>query len=182
MRVLVGCEFSGRVRDAFIAMGHDAMSCDLLETEQPGPHYRGDVRDILGDGWDIGLFHPSCTRLCASGARWWKLYPDEQRQAIAFVRELWDAPIPRIAIENPVGILSTAWRKPDQIVQPWYFGDGEMKATCLWLKNLPILIATNAVLGREQRVWHMGESKERWKARSRTYPGFATAMAAQWNY
>lgn len=182
MRVLVACEFSGIVRDAFIAGGHDALSCDLLESERPGPHYRGDVRDILGDGWDMMIAHPPCTRLCASGARWWKLYPDEQRQAIELVRELLAAPVPRIAIENPVGILSKAIRRPDQIVQPWYWGDGEMKTTCLWLKNLPILFATNAVIQREQRVWRMGQSKERWKERSRTYPGFAAAMAAQWNY
>ena len=180
MRILVACEYSGTVRDAFRALGHDAMSCDLLPTERPGPHYQGSVVDILDDGWDMMIAHPPCTHLAVSGARWWKDKRDEQGVALDFVRRLMDAPIPRIAIENPVSIISTAIRKPDQIVQPWQFGHGETKATCLWLKGLPKLVPTNVVAGREARIHKMSPGPDRWKERSRTYQGIADAMAAQW--
>ena len=180
MRILVACEYSGTVRDAFRALGHDAMSCDLLPTEKPGPHYQGSVVDILDDGWDMMIAHPPCTHLAVSGARWWKDKRDEQGVALDFVRRLMDAPIPRIAIENPVSIISTAIRKPDQIVQPWQFGHGETKATCLWLKGLPKLVPTNVVAGREARIHKMSPGPDRWKERSRTYQGIADAMAAQW--
>ena len=180
MRVLVACEFSGTVRDAFRARGHDALSCDLLPTEQPGPHYQGPVEDILGDGWDIMIAHPPCTHLAVSGARWWKDKRREQAAALDFVRLLLAAPIPRIALENPISIISTAIRKPDQIIQPWQFGHGETKATCLWLCGLPPLVPTNIVPGREARIHKMPPSPDRWKERSRTYAGIAAAMAAQW--
>jgi site-specific DNA-cytosine methylase len=180
LRVLVACEYSGRVRDAFIALGHDAMSCDLLPTEQPGPHYQGDIRDILGDGWDIMIAHPPCTHLAVSGARWFAGKQAEQAEALAFVRMLLDAPIPRIALENPVSVISSRIRKPDQIIQPWQFGHGETKATCLWLKGLPPLRPTNIVDGRDARVHRMSPGPDRWKERSRTYTGVAAAMAEQW--
>ena len=180
MRILIACEYSGTVRDAFRARGHDAMSCDLLPTERPGPHYQGDVFDILGDGWDMMIAHPPCTHLAVSGARWWKDKRAEQSAALDFVRALMAAPIPRIAIENPISIISTAIRKPDQIVQPWQFGHGETKATCLWLQGLPKLVPTDIVDGREARIHKMSPSPDRWKERSRTYPGIADAMAAQW--
>jgi hypothetical protein len=180
MRVLVACEYSGTVRDAFIARGHDAMSCDLLPTEKPGPHYQGGVLDILDDGWDLMIAHPPCTHLAVSGARWWKDKQDEQALALWFVAQLMAAPIPRIAIENPVSKISTAIRKPDQIVQPWQFGHGETKATCLWLKGLPKLVPTQVVDGREARIHKMSPGPDRWKERSRTYQGIADAMAAQW--
>ena len=180
MRVLVACEYSGTVRDAFIARGHDAMSCDLLPTERPGPHYQGSVYDILCQGWDLMIAHPPCTHLAVSGARWWKDKQGEQAEALDFVRDLMDAPIPRIAIENPVSKISTAIRKPDQIVQPWQFGHGETKATCLWLEGLPLLVPTQIVGGREARIHKMSPSPDRWKERSRTYQGIADAMAAQW--
>jgi hypothetical protein len=181
MRVLVACEYSGAVRDAFRARGHDAMSCDLLPTDALGPHYQGDVRDVLGDGWDLMVAHPPCTHLAVSGARWFKHKQSEQADALAFVRLLMDAPIPRIAIENPVSIISSRIRKPDQIIQPWQFGHGETKATCLWLKNLPRLTPTQIVEGREARVHRMPPSADRWKLRSATYPGIAAAMADQWS-
>jgi hypothetical protein len=180
MRVLVACEYSGTVRDAFRARGHDAMSCDLLPTERPGLHHQGDVFDIIGDGWDLMIAHPPCTHLAVSGARWWKDKLNEQAEALAFVRALMAAPIPRIAIENPVSKISTAIRKPDQIVQPWQFGHGETKATCLWLKGLPKLVPTQVVEGREARIHKMSPSPDRWKERSRTYQGIADAMASQW--
>ena len=180
MRILVACEYSGTVRDAFIARGHDAMSCDLLPTERPGPHYQGSVLDIIGDGWDLMIAHPPCTHLAVSGARWWKDKLDEQAEALAFVRTLMDAPIPRIAVENPISKISTAIRKPDQIVQPWQFGHGETKATCLWLKGLPKLVPTQVVDGREARIHKMSPGPDRWKERSRTYQGIADAMASQW--
>lgn len=180
MRVLVGCEFSGVVRDAFLARGHDAMSCDLLTTDSPGPHYQGDVFDIIDDGWDLAIFHPPCTHLAVSGARWFKDKQEEQAEALEFVRRLLDAPIPRIALENPISIISTRIRKPDQIIQPWWFGHGETKATCLWLKNLPLLVPTNIVDGREARVHRMSPGPNRWKERSRTFAGIGEAMAAQW--
>ena len=181
MRVLVACEYSGAVRDAFIARGHDAMSCDLLPTDVPGPHYCGDVRDILNDKWDMMIAFPPCTHLSASGARWWKDKQVEQAEALDFVRLLLDAPIEKIALENPVGKISNAIRKPDQIIQPWQFGHGETKATCLWLKNLPLLAPTNIVEGREARVHRMPPSADRWKLRSTTYQGIADAMATQWS-
>lgn len=180
MRVLVGCEFSGVVRDAFLARGHDAMSCDLLPTDSPGPHYQGDVFDVIDDGWDLAIFHPPCTHLAVSGARWFKDKQEEQAEALEFVRRLLDAPIPRIALENPISIISTRIRKPDQIIQPWWFGHGETKATCLWLKNLPLLVPTNIVDGREARVHRMSPGPDRWKERSRTFTGIGEAMADQW--
>jgi len=182
VRVLIACEYSGRVRDAFIAAGHDAISCDLLPTEQPGPHYQGDVRDLLDSGFDLMIGHPPCTHLAVSGARHFpeKKADGRQDEALAFVRLLMNAPIPRIAIENPVSIISSRVRKPDQIIQPFMFGDPYMKTTCLWLKGLPLLRATNVVSGREQKCWKEPPSPDRWKERSRTYPGVAKAMAAQW--
>ena len=157
------------------------MSCDLLPTDVPGPHYQGDVRDILDDGWDLMVAHPPCTHLAVSGARWFKDKLNEQAEALAFVRRLLDASIPQIALENPVSIISSRIRKPDQIIQPWQFGHGETKATCLWLKNLPKLTPTDIVEGREARVHKMPPSPNRWKERSKTYAGIAAAMAAQWS-
>lgn len=181
MRILVGCEYSGRVRKAFRNIGHDAWSCDLLESEDGSPfHIQGDVIPLLTDGWDLAIFHPPCTHLAVSGARWWKDKSEEQKEALEFVRALMEAPIPRIAIENPVSKISSAIRKPDQIIQPWQFGHGETKATCLWLKGLPLLVPTNIVDGRDAKVHRMPPSADRWKNRSRTYPGIASAMAAQW--
>ena len=180
MRVLIACEFSGVVRDAFTRRGHVAMSCDLLESEIPGLHAQGDVRDVLHYGWDLMVAHPPCTHLAVSGARWFKDKREEQEKALAFVRLLLGAPIERIALENPVSIISSRIRKPDQIIQPWQFGHGETKATCLWLKNLPKLTPTNIVDGREARVHKMPPGEDRWKERSRTYQGVADAMATQW--
>ena len=180
MKVLVACEYSGRVRDAFLSLGHDALSCDLLPTDVVGPHYQGDIRDILNNGWDLMIAHPPCTHLAVSGARWFKDKQVEQAEALDFVRLLLDAPIPKIALENPISIISSRIRKPDQIIQPWWFGHGETKATCLWLKGLPKLVATNVVEGREARVHKMPPSEDRWKERSRTYEGVAQAMAQQW--
>lgn len=180
MRVLVACEYSGRVRDAFIRNGHDAMSCDLLPTDVPGPHYQGDVFDVIGDGWDLMVAHPPCTHLAVSGARWFKDKQEEQQEALRFVHDLLMAPIHRIALENPVSIISTRIRKPDQIVQPWMFGHGETKATCLWLKNLPPLVPTDVVDGRSPVVHRMPPGPDRWKLRSLTYQGIADAMGDQW--
>ena len=180
MKVLVACEFSGRVRDAFIARGQDAMSCDLLPTAVPGPHHEGDVRDILQDGWDLMVAHPPCTHLAVSGARWFKNKQQEQAEALDFVRLLLDAPIQKIALENPISVISSKIRKPDQIIQPWQFGHGETKATCLWLKGLPKLAPTNIVDGRKPTVHRLPPSKDRWKIRSLTYQGIAEAMANQW--
>ena len=182
MRVLVACEFSGTVRDAFIRAGHDAMSCDILPTESTGPHYQGDVREVLGNGWDLMVAHPPCTHLAVSGARWFpqKRADGSQQAALDFVRLLMAAPIPRIAIENPVSIISTAIRKPDQVIHPWMFGHGEVKATCLWLKGLSKLVPTDVVEGREARIHRMPPSEDRWKLRSVTYRGIANAMAEQW--
>lgn len=181
-RVLVACEYSGTVRDAFSALGWDAWSCDLLPSEKPGKHYQGDVRDMLGQGWDIMVSHPPCTHLAVSGARWFpaKRASGEQQAALDFVRLLLDAPIQHIALENPVSIISSKIRKPDQVIQPWQHGHGETKATCLWLKNLPRLTPSNIVEGREQRIWKLPPSADRWKERSRTLPGVAGAMANQW--
>jgi hypothetical protein len=182
MKVLVACEYSGRVRDAFIRGGHEAMSCDLLPTDAPGPHYQGDVTDILGDGWDLMIAHPPCTHLAVSGARHFaaKQASGVQQEALRFVQLLLDAPIERIALENPISIISSRIRKPDQIIQPWQFGHGETKATCLWLKNLSNLVPTNIVEGREPRIHKMPPSADRWKKRSETYLGIAQAMADQW--
>ena len=182
MKVLIACEYSGRVRDAFIRAGHDAMSCDLLPTDVPGPHYVGDVRDIINNGWDLMIAHPPCTHLAVSGARHFKAKQESgvQQEALEFVRFLLDAPILRIALENPISIISSHIRKPDQIIQPWQFGHGETKATCLWLKNLPKLVPTNIVDGREAKVHKMPPSPDRWKLRSTTYQGIADAMADQW--
>ena len=179
-RVLVACEFSGTVRDAFAKLGAYAMSCDLLPSEIPGPHYQGDVRDVLGDGWDLMVAHPPCTHLAVSGARWFKEKTVEQAEALDFVRLLLAAPIERIALENPVSVISSKVRKPDQVIQPWQFGHGETKATCLWLKNLPRLTPTQVVDGRESRVWRMPPGPNRWRERSRTFQGVADAMAEQW--
>lgn len=180
MRLLVGCEFSGVVRDAFLARGIDAWSCDVLPTEVDGPHIQGDVLDVLGDGWDGAIFHPPCTHLAVSGARWFKDKRDEQEAALDFVRRLMAAPIPRIAIENPISVISSRIRKPDQIVQPWMFGHGEVKATCWWLKGWPALVPTQIVDGRTARVHLEPPGPNRWKNRSRTYSGMAAAMATQW--
>ena len=179
-RVLVACEFSGAVRDAFARRGWDAWSCDLLPSESPGQHHQGDVSKILGDGWDLLIAHPPCTHLAVSGARWFHLKQEEQAEALAFVRLLLDAPVPKIALENPVSIISSRIRKPDQVIQPWQYGHGEVKATCLWLKNLPPLRPTQIVDGRVPRVHMMPPSPNRWKLRSMTYLGIAEAMADQW--
>lgn len=168
------------MRDAFIARGHDAMSCDLLDTEVPGPHYKGDVFDVIDDGWDIMITHPPCTHLAVSGARWFKDKQNEQKDALDFVRRLLGANIDRIALENPISIISSHIRKPDQIIQPWQFGHGETKATCLWLKGLPRLTPTLVVEGRDNRVHRMSPGPDRWRERSRTYTGIAEAMAQQW--
>lgn len=180
MRVLVACEFSGVVRDAFARRGWDAWSCDLLASETDGQHIQGDVRRHLRDGWDLMIAHPSCRYLAVSGARWWKGREMEQEEAVDFVHRLWHAPIDRIAIENPIGYLSTAFGKPTQIVQPWWFGHGEVKATCWWLKNLPKLQPTMIVDGRRARVHREPPGVDRWKNRSRTLAGIAEAMADQW--
>jgi hypothetical protein len=182
MKVLIACEYSGIVRDAFIKRGHNAMSCDLLPTDVPGPHYKGDVFDVIGDGWDLMIAHPPCTHLAVSGAKHFaaKRADGRQQKAIDFFMALANIPIERYAIENPICIMSTAWRKPDQIIQPWQFGHGETKATCLWLKNLPPLKATNIVDGREQRIHKMPPGPNRWKERSKTFQGVADAMAEQW--
>lgn len=197
MKVLVACEFSGIVRDAFIAKGHDAMSCDLLPTERPGPHYQGDVLDLLEDGWDLMIAFPPCTYLCSSGLHWNKRRPGRDKrthEAMLFVFNLVGEgfvhnPIPRIALENPVGCISSNYRKPDQIIQPWQFGHPESKATCLWLRWLPQLQPTNVLPLPASGRWSnqcpsgqnkLGPSPTRAKDRSRTYQGIADAMASQW--
>ena len=181
-RILIACEYSGSVRDAFLALGHDAMSCDLLPTDAPGPHYQGDVRDVLDYPWDLMIAHPPCTDLSVSGARHFaaKRMDGRQQASVSFFLRLAKADIPHIAIENPVCIMSSLWRKPDQTIQPWQFGHGETKATCLWLKNLPPLNPTSLVDGREQRIHKLPPSPDRWKIRSKTYDGIAKAMAEQW--
>lgn len=201
MRVLAACEYSGVVRDAFLARGHEAISCDLLPTEAPGPHYQGDVFDVLDDGWDLMIAHPPCTFLCSASAK--HLYMLDERgvstlrdengeripnparfkardESVEFVRALLGAPIDRIAVENPVGMLTGLYRKADQYIEPWQFGHGETKKTGLWLKNLPKLTPTDVVDGREARIFRMGPSADRWKLRSTTYAGIAAAMADQW--
>ena len=182
MKVLIACEFSGIVRDAFTAKGHNAWSCDLLPTEREGQHIQGDVLNFLNDGWDLMIAHPPCTHLAVSGARWFKNKQREQKEAIAFFMALVNAPVEHICIENPISIMSTKYRKPDQIIQPWQFGHGETKATCLWLKNLPNLEPTKVVNGREGKIWREPPSIDRWKKRSRTYKGIANAMADQWPF
>jgi site-specific DNA-cytosine methylase len=181
VRVLVACEYSGAVRRAFRELGHDAYSCDLLSAEDDSEyHFQGDVGYFMNYGWDLMIAHPPCTHLAVSGARWFKDKREEQEQALTFVWLLMKAPIDKIAIENPVSIISSRIRKPDQIIQPWQFGHGETKATCLWLKGLPKLMPTNIVPGREARVHMMPPGPNRWKERSRTYEGIAKAMAEQW--
>lgn len=195
MKVLIACEYSGRVRDAFTKLGHDAMSCDILETESPGKHYKGDVRDVLDGGgeWDMMVAHPPCTYLTVSANKWFKDQPerksgalvgqarrDAREDAIFFFMLLMTSNISKIAIENPIGVLSSRYRKPDQVIQPWQFGHGETKATCLWLKNLPKLESTNVVNGREQRLHLLPPSIDRAKIRSKTFQGIADAMAQQW--
>ncbi len=180
MRVLIACEFSGTVREAFAILGHDALSCDLLPTEIPGKHYQGDIFDIIDDGWDLMIAHPPCTHLAVSGARWFNEKQELQKEALEFVQRLMDANISKIAIENPISVISSKIRKPDQIIQPWQYGHGETKSTCLWLKNLPKLQPTNIVEGREARIHKLPPSKNRWKERSRTFAGIAKAMAEQW--
>jgi len=180
MRVLIACEFSGIVRDAFIAKGHDAWSCDLLPTEKEGSHLQCDIFEVSCWGWDLMIAFPPCTHLAVSGARWFKGKEKEQKEAIYFFKELVNYPIDKICVENPIGIMSLKYRKPDQIIQPWQFGHGETKSTCLWLKNLPKLIPTDIVDGRIGRVHREPPSPDRWKNRSRTYQGIAKAMAEQW--
>ncbi len=193
MKVLVACEYSGRVRDAFLRRGHDALSCDILPTESPGPHYQGDVRDILSDGWDLMIAHPPCTHLAVSGAAWFANKQDVQPAALEFVRLLLGAHIPRIAVENPISIISTRIRKPDQIIQPWQFGHDTSKSTCLWLKGLPRLTPTDIVQpvvlnykGGTKRAskWFIETSNlpKPYQAhvRSLTFEGIAEAMAEQW--
>lgn len=184
MKVLIACEFSGIVRGAFTKMGHYAVSCDFLPTEIPGNHYQGDVRGIIDNNWDLMIAHPPCTHLACSGARWFKEKQEDGRQqkAIDFFMMLINTDIPRICVENPISIMSTIYRKPNQIIQPWQFGHGETKKTCLWLKNLPKLKPTNIVSGREQRIWKMPKSKDRWKERSKTYLGIAKGMSEQWSF
>jgi len=195
MRVLVACEYSGRVRDAFIAAGHDAMSCDLLPTDVAGPHYQGDVLDIINDGWDLMVAHPPCTYLSVSGMHWTTRGlrdPQLTEDALDFVRKLLDAPIGMIALENPVSVISSRIRKPDQIINPYEFGHDASKKTCLWLKNLPKLASTNLIEPRiinGRKRWgnqtdsgqnKLAPSDDRWKIRSETYKGIAEAMANQW--
>jgi len=179
-RVLVACEFSGAVRDAFAARGHAALSCDLLASETPGLHLQWDVRALNLGAFDLVIAHPPCTYLARSGARWWPGRQREQADALAFVQWFLDGAAPRLCLENPVGIISSRIRKPDQIMQPWQYGHPESKATCLWLKNLPPLRPTCVVEGREPRTHWARPGPERWKERSRTLPGVAAAMAEQW--
>lgn len=180
MKILVACEFSGIVREQFKALGHDAWSCDLLPTEIPGQHIQGDVLELLQNSWDLVIAHPPCTHLAVSGARWFKNKKKEQEEAVKFFMSFTKANSPKICIENPISIISSHWRKPDQIIQPWQFGHGETKATCLWLIGLPLLVPTKIVEGRKARIHLEPPSPERWKNRSRTYYGIAKAMAEQW--
>lgn len=194
MKVLVACEYSGTVRDAFLKLGHDAMSCDLLDTDVPGPHYKGDVRDVINDGWDLMIAHPPCTHLSVAGSRFFKHKQKEQQEALDFVRFLLAAEIPRICLENPVGVINSRITPPNQIIYPWYFGDEYMKRTCLWFKNLPRLQHTKRVGRGEIRTFESGRTAPAWyanaldikdpvermKIRSKTFPGIAEAMAEQW--
>lgn len=189
VKILVACEYSGKVRDAFRALGHNAVSCDVMPTDVPGPHYQGDMFDIINDGWDMMIAFPPCTHLAVSGAKHFakKRADGRQQQGIDFFMQVINAPIPRIAVENPVGIMSTLYRKPDQIIQPWMFGDQAQKSTCLWLKNLPLLVPTNIVDKGEFYVSPSGKKMPMWfskhksaKIRSTTFDGIAQAMANQW--
>ena len=180
MKVLIGCEFSAVVREEFRKRGDDAWSCDLLPSEQSGQHILGNVLDVIDDGWDLFIAHPPCTHTAVSGARWFKDKQKEQEDAVKFFMDLWNAPIDCISLEHPISIMSTRFRKPDQIIQPWQFGHGETKAICLWLKNLPPLVPTNIVEGREARVHKEPPGPDRWKNRSRFFTGIAAAMAEQW--
>lgn len=184
LRVLVACEFSGTVRRAFRALGHDAWSCDLLPAEDGDKHHIQENMWCVGNSrvdWDLMIAHPPCTHLAVSGARWFKDKKEEQDEALHFVKWLMSGSVPHYAVENPINIISSRIRKPDQIIQPWQFGHGETKATCLWLKNLPKLMPTNIVEGREARIHKMPPGPDRWKERSRTFPGIAEAMAKQWS-
>lgn len=190
--ILVACEFSGIVRDAFIERGYHAYSCDLRPSERPGPHIQGDVRDVLTNGWAMMIAHPPCTHLAVSGARYFKMKEQEQKEALGFVKELLGAPIRKIALENPIGIISTQIRRPDQIIQPWQFGHDASKATCLWMKNLPLLQPTEVIAPRMvngKPRWsnqtdggqnRLGPNQRRADNRSRTYEGIAKAMSRQW--
>lgn len=190
MNILIACEYSGTVRDAFIRKGHNAVSCDLLPSESGGQHITGDVLDLLDGGWDMMIAFPPCTHLAVSGARWFpeKRADGRQQGGIDFFMDMINAPIERIAVENPVGIMSTHYRKPEQIVQPWMFGHMEKKSTCLWLKNLPKLEPTDDVheammelpKNKRERLHYLPPSKDRWKIRSKTFQGIADAMADQW--
>jgi len=181
MRVLVACEYSGIVRDAFAQAGHFAMSCDLLPSDRPGNHYQGSVFDIISDDWDLMIAHPPCTHLATSGNRWMNDKVYQTAQALDFVRDLMDAPVPHIAIENPRSLISSRIRPSDQLIQPWQFGHGEQKAICLWLKNLPRLLPTHFVDGREQKVWLCPGGKNQGHLRSRFFEGIALAMVSQWS-
>lgn len=191
MKILIACEYSGRVRDAFIKQGHDAISCDLLPSETVGPHYQGDVRDMLTERFDMMIAHPPCTDLAVSGAAWFakKRADGSQQKSIEFFMMLVNAKIPRICIENPIGIMSTVYRKPSQIIQPWMFGHPESKATCLWIKGMPLLRETKNVYDemmqlpkkKRMRLHYLPPSKDRWKIRSETFQGIADAMASQWS-
>lgn len=188
MRILIACEYSGTVRDAFKLLGHDAWSCDLLPTDVPGKHFQTDIREVLHLGWDLMIAHPPCTHLAVSGAAWFYKKQKEQAEALDFVRLLLDAPIDKIALENPISIISTKIKKPTQIIQPWMFGHMEQKSTCLWLKNLPKLVPTNIVKeqmlllpkNQRERLHYLPPSPDRWKLRSKTFQGIADAMASQW--
>jgi hypothetical protein len=190
VRVLIACEYSGRVRDEFLKLGHEAMSCDLLPTDASGPHYQGDVRDVLDYPWDMMIAHPPCTDLAVSGAAWFakKRMAGQQQASASFFMMLAKSDIPKIVIENPVCVMSSLWRKPDQTIQPWMFGHMEQKATCLWLKNTPPLAPTNIVKdqmmllpkNQRERLHYLPPSEDRWKLRSETYLGIAQAMASQW--
>lgn len=192
LKVLIGCEYSGAVRDEFLKRGHNAMSCDLLPTDSPGPHYQGDIFDVIDYPWDIAIFHPPCTDLAVSGAAWFakKRMIGAQQASASFFMKLQRAAshIPKTATENPVSVMSSLWRKPDQVIQPWMFGHPEQKATCLWLKGLPTLTPTNDVKAamltlpdnQRQRLHYLPPSEDRWKIRSQTFKGIAEAMADQW--
>lgn len=185
MRVLIGCECSGRVRDAFLALGHEAVSCDYQTSEQPGPHHQGSIFDpaVMGEDqhWDLGIFHPDCTFLTVSANKHFNDWRVEARlAALHFVRAIWALPIEKLAIENPIGVLSTFWRRPDQIIEPYHFGDPFKKATCLWTRNLPLLVPTNNLGSGHQACWKEPPSAERKRNRSRTYQGIASAFAKQW--
>lgn len=208
-RILIACEYSGTVREAFKAKGYDAWSCDLLPTEIPGNHYQCDVLDVLNEGWDMMIAHPPCTYLTISANKWYKDQPERKsgtlvgaarrharQQAIDFFIGIYNAPIPKICIENPIGIMSTAFRKPDQVIQPFMFGHPETKATCLWLKRLPPLchyahddlfnskthVELPHLKSEKERLHYLPPSSERWKIRSKTFQGIAEAMASQWSF